>query len=114
MHMSRCYWMMTHVFTSITVYHMKSLQLLEFFQRTMETLLQGIPFVAVFLDNILITGHTEEEHLKNFDETPERLSASGLCLKEKKCHFMKPTLDCLGHHINSEGFQKCTFTPERL
>jgi len=74
------------------------------FQRTMETLLQGIPFVAVFLDNILITGRTEEEHLKNIDETLKRLSDAGLRLKESKCSFMKPSLECLGHRVDAEGF----------
>ena len=74
------------------------------FQRTTETLLQGIPFVAVFLDNILITGRTEEEHLKNIDETLKRLSDAGLRLKKSKCSFMKPSLECLGHRVDAEGF----------
>jgi hypothetical protein len=33
------------------------------FQRTMDTLLQGIPHVAVYLDDILITGATEAKAL---------------------------------------------------
>ena len=37
------------------------------FQRTMEGLLQGIPHVGVLLDNILITGVTDEEHLENIE-----------------------------------------------
>ena len=36
------------------------------FQRTMEGLLQGIPHVGVLLDNILITGVTDEEHLPKY------------------------------------------------
>ena len=35
------------------------------FQRTMENLLQGLEHVVVYLDDILITGQTEEEHLAN-------------------------------------------------
>ncbi|KAK3737068.1 hypothetical protein QZH41_013874, partial [Actinostola sp. cb2023] len=74
------------------------------FQRTMETLLQGIPCVGVFLDNILITGRTEEEHLKNINETLKRLSGAGLRLKTKKCNFMKASLECLGYRADAEGF----------
>lgn len=33
------------------------------FQKAMETLLQGIPCIAVYLDNILITGEAEPDHL---------------------------------------------------
>lgn len=37
------------------------------FQRTMDTLLQGIPHVAAYLDDILITGATEARHLENLE-----------------------------------------------
>lgn len=70
----------------------------------METLLQGIPCVGVLLDNILITGRTEQEHLQNIEETLRRLSEAGLRLKTKKYQFMKASLDCLGHRVDAEGF----------
>ena len=38
------------------------------FQRTTEALLKGIPRVAVFLDDVLITGKTEDEHLQNLEK----------------------------------------------
>ena len=38
------------------------------FQRVMEMLLQGIPNVSVYLDDILVTGKTESEHLQNLQE----------------------------------------------
>ena len=34
------------------------------FQRTMEKILQGLEHVAVYIEDILITGSSEEEHLK--------------------------------------------------
>ena len=36
------------------------------FQLTMETLLQGIPHVSVYLDDILVTGASEADHLRNY------------------------------------------------
>ena len=74
------------------------------FQRTMEGLLQGIPCVGVLLDNILITGPTDDDHLSNLEAVLERLSNAGLRLKTKKCQFMKPSLECLGHRVDKEGF----------
>ena len=35
------------------------------FQRTMESILQGIPRVIVYIDDVMITGETEEQHLKS-------------------------------------------------
>ena len=37
------------------------------FQRIIENILQGLKHVCVYLDDILITGATEEEHLQNLD-----------------------------------------------
>ena len=35
------------------------------FQRVMENILQGVPKVVVYLNDILITGKNDDEHLKN-------------------------------------------------
>ena len=37
------------------------------FQRTMDSLLQGIPGVVSYIDDILITGATDEEHIQTLD-----------------------------------------------
>ena len=52
------------------------------FQRAMEGLLRDIPSTVVYLDDILITGKTEEEHLQNIDEVMTRLEDEGLTLKK--------------------------------
>ena len=65
---------------------------------------RDIPHVGVLLDNTLITGETEEEHLRNTQTVLKRLSDAGLPLKRYKCQFMKPSLECLGHRIDAEGF----------
>ena len=57
------------------------------FQRMMEGLLHGIPHVGVLLDNVLITGTTEEEHLMNIEAVLKCLSDAGLRLKASNCQF---------------------------
>ena len=75
------------------------------FQRTMERLLQGIPNVSVYLDDILITGKSNEEHLKTVEEVLARLEKAGLRLKRSKCKFMLPSIEYLGHTISASGLQ---------
>ena len=49
----------------------------------MENLLQGVPQVSVYIVNILITGHTESEHVANVEKVLERLPLAGKNLDEK-------------------------------
>lgn len=70
----------------------------------MEGLLQGIPSTSVWLDNILITGPSPKEHLENIEKALQRLSKAGLRLKAEKCQFMQPVQECLGYHVDAEGF----------
>ena len=69
----------------------------------MENLLQGIPRVCVYIDDILVTGSTEEEHLANLAQVLTRLGTAGMRLKREKCAFMLGSVSYLGHVISSEG-----------
>ena len=73
------------------------------FQRVIESLLQGIEGVVVYLDDILITGSTEDAHLRTLDEVLSRLDHAGLRVKQSKCAFMRPSVTYLGHKIDVEG-----------
>ena len=73
------------------------------FQRVIERLLQGVKGVAVYLDDILITGSTESEHLKTLDEVLSRLDKAGLRVRKDKCEFMKSSVSYLGHRIDATG-----------
>lgn len=75
------------------------------FQRTMEGILQGIPNVCVYIDDILVTGPSEQEHLKTLDNVFTRLAAAGLRLKKAKCSFMQPSVEYLGHNISADGLR---------
>ena len=73
------------------------------FQRTLETLLRGIPNVCVYLDNILVTGKTSKEHLENLGEVLTRLETAGMRLKERKYVVLLPEIKYLYHPIIPEG-----------
>ena len=75
------------------------------FQQTIEGILQGIPNLCVYLDDILVTGKTEEDHLQTLDIVLSRLGEAGLHLKKNKCSFMLPSVEYLGHCISAEGLQ---------
>ena len=73
------------------------------FQRVIESLLQGIEGVIAYLDDILITGNSEEAHLKALEEVLSHLEQAGLRVKQSKCTFMRPSVTYLGHNIDAEG-----------
>ncbi|KAL7854700.1 hypothetical protein SRHO_G00168900 [Serrasalmus rhombeus] len=76
------------------------------FQRAMDQILNGLAEVQCYLDDILITGKTEEEHLRNLDATLQRLKEHGLRVRKSKCEFFQPSVEYLGHVIDSQGLHK--------
>ena len=66
------------------------------FQRTMEIILQGLEYVAVIQDDILISGLDDSHHLSNLEKVLGRLDSYGLRLKLDKCKFI---CDIHGHEI---------------
>ena len=68
-------------------------------QKAMTTVLQGCPVVVYYLDDILVTGVTREEHLKNPRNVMSRLQKFGLRLNASKCKFFQDKLEFLGHIV---------------
>lgn len=55
------------------------------------------------MDNILVTGGTEEEHLSNLGKVLKRMADAGLWLKSSKCIFQAPSVTYRGHRISAQG-----------
>lgn len=73
------------------------------FQRTIENLLKGIDHVVVRMDDILISGKDDSEHLNNLDAVLTKLCSAGLRLRLGKCLFMQPEVTYCGYVINGTG-----------
>ncbi|XP_016520874.1 uncharacterized protein K02A2.6-like [Poecilia formosa] len=70
------------------------------FQHIMENIMKGLP-VVVYLDDLLITGHSKAEHLCNLEKALRRLQENGLRVKRSK--FNKPQIEYLGHVLDEHG-----------
>ena len=73
------------------------------FQRKMESILEGIPHVCVYIDDILITGPSSDEHLASLKLVLSKLEEAGMRLKREKCSFLMPSVEYLVHKISAEG-----------
>ncbi|XP_061735502.1 uncharacterized protein K02A2.6-like [Nerophis ophidion] len=73
------------------------------FQSVMDQILQGMDHVTCFLDDILVTASSEEEHLTRLDNVLTRLEKHGIRVKLSKCQFFQSSVEYLGHRIDKTG-----------
>jgi hypothetical protein len=75
----------------------------SFYQRAMTKILEGIPGVIIFIDNIGIASKTLEEHISSIKAVVERLNAHNLKLNLKKCQWIETQIKFLGHIADKWG-----------
>jgi hypothetical protein len=75
-------------------------------QREIENILQDIPGVSVFLDDIKITGPNNEMHLQRLEQVLLRLADKNIRINEEKCEFFKDSIDYCGYKIDKHGVHK--------
>ena len=75
----------------------------------MENFPQGLKYVAVYLDDILITGRSRAEHLETLEEVMNQLEKAGMQLKKSKCKFLMTQIEYLGNRITKEGLKTNSF-----
>lgn len=73
------------------------------FQRIMDNMLKGLEGVSCYLDDILVTGKTKQEHFRNLEAVLSRLQERGVRIRRDKCSFFQRELRYLGYVINAEG-----------
>ena len=75
-------------------------------QRTIDQVLEGASGTTCILDDMIITGKNDEEHLANLEEVLRRLQFHGLRADKAKCEFFKEKITYCGHDIDKDGLHK--------
>ena len=75
-------------------------------QRTIEQILQGLPRVQCILDDMVITGRDDKEHLENLDKVLQRLEEFNVTVNKDKCRFFEKEIEFCGHIIDKHGLHK--------
>ena len=73
------------------------------FQKLMENMLRDLPNVCVYIDDILVSGKNEADHLHNLEQVLAHLTSASITLKHSKCIFATTSVEYLGHIIDSNG-----------
>eukprot|EP00061_Rhincodon_typus_P014720 g41947.t1 len=69
----------------------------------MENILQGLPHVVIYLDDMLITGKTNKEHLENLDIVLKYFSLGDEFLRRENCVFQAPYVTYLRYRVDKTG-----------
>jgi len=73
------------------------------FQRGMAHLLGDLPFVAVYVDDIVIFSDTVEKHKEHVRLVIERLTKAKLIINKEKSHFLRTQVVLLGFLVDANG-----------
>ena len=79
-----------------------------FFQKAMQEVFHDLPYVLIYLDDIVILSDSEEEHSKHLQSVLQRLKEYNIKIRLDKCSFPVDELEYLGHIVNG---QSCRTTP---
>ena len=61
--------------------------------------------MAAYLDDVIVTGRTKEEHLQNLKQVLSALNEYGMKLRLGKCEFFRHQVTYLGHVISTDGLK---------
>ena len=73
------------------------------FQRFKDEIFRDIPFIFIYIDDLLIASKDEEEHEIHIKIVLEKLAQYGILVNLEKCKFFQDKLEYLGHQITSTG-----------
>ena len=75
-------------------------------QQAIDRTLHGVPRQACLLDDIIVTGRDDDEHLDNVESILGHLSDHGLRVNPTKCTFFADAVEYCGHIVSRHGLRK--------
>ncbi|GFU92707.1 retrovirus-related Pol polyprotein from transposon 297 [Trichonephila clavipes] len=77
------------------------------FQKAIDIILKPVigRFVMVYMDDVIITSPSFNEHIDHLNQVFTLLRDAGLTLNKEKCHFARDKLKYLGLIISKEGIE---------
>ena len=75
------------------------------FQHLMQNTLGelNLTYCVIYLDDVIVYGHTEEEHLEQLRIVLECFQEFNLKLKPSKCSYFQSEIVYLAYHMSKEG-----------
>ena len=73
------------------------------FQRLMDRFFRGLPYVFIYLDDMLVASQDRKLHLEHLHVVLNLLVQNGLVLNLEKCSFAQSEIEYLGHKITPAG-----------
>ena len=67
----------------------------------MDSIFGSIPFVFVYLDDLLVASRNRKEHKQHLRRVLGLLRDNGLFINVDKCELGVSSLDFLGHNVSS-------------
>ena len=78
------------------------------FQRLMDVVGRDLPFVFIYLDDILVASTSFEQHRQHLTQLFDTLEKFGLIVNPDKCLFAVDQLDFLGYQVTAAGLAPLT------
>ena len=75
------------------------------FQTVIHDVLRDLPYLFIYIDDILVCSRSLEEHEEHLREVFTRLRENCLTVNLKKCVLAQPTVTFLGHTVDSKGIR---------
>lgn len=73
------------------------------FQRMMDSLFRGKPYVKCYVDDVVVHSRDREDHIRQFCDAFDILGKSGLRVRLKLCFLIQPRVELACHFVDAEG-----------